>query len=297
MCSVNASFHRYFSASNADRQWGFFVTSVGRTSCQPGAVYPPQQHPAAYQFEWSRGRTLEDFALIAIVAGEGFFEARKTPKTHLRRGDTLLLPPGLLHRYRPDPGTGWEEYWVTFDGDIPRRWLAAGLLDEQIPVAGHNSHLALIQTFEELLTEARRPVYPARQLAAFCHLLLSEALAGPGKHEQDAEESEETRLRHAADTLKRHPAAFDLHALAAAAGMGQSTFRRKFALHFGATPARFAQQERMSQAKRWLAETSLPIRAIADKLAFCSEFYFMRAFKRETGTTPGAWRKKDRSIS
>jgi AraC-like DNA-binding protein len=52
----------------------------------------------------------------------------------------------------------------------------------------------------------------------------------------------------------------------------------------------------MSQAKRWLAETSLPIRVIADKLAFCSEFYFMRAFKRETGITPGAWRKKDRNL-
>jgi AraC-like DNA-binding protein len=57
------------------------------------------------------------------------------------------------------------------------------------------------------------------------------------------------------------------------------------------SPAKFAQEERVAHAKRWLTETDLPLRTISQRLHFSSEFYFMRAFKRSTGKSPGCWRK------
>jgi AraC-like DNA-binding protein len=121
------------------------------------------------------------------------------------------------------------------------------------------------------------------------HALLSEALAWTG--DQTSGNSDEERLRIAADTIRRHPGQFDLHSLADAAMMAPSTFRRKFQHHFGPTLANFAQEERLRQAKRWLAKTTLPIRILSSSLGFSSEFYFMRAFRQSTGSTPGSWRK------
>jgi hypothetical protein len=47
----------------------------------------------------------------------------------------------MLHRYRPDPKVGWEEYWITFSGAIPQRGKSQKLLDGKIPFVGHNCTL------------------------------------------------------------------------------------------------------------------------------------------------------------
>jgi AraC-like DNA-binding protein len=283
-----SSFYRYFSVSSADRQWGFYVTSAGHSIVPPDHAYPTEPHPTGFHFDWSHGRALEDFALLLIVFGKGEFDTRKKGHGTLTRGDVLLFPPGLLHRYRPEVATGWEEYWVTFGGSEPMRWLAHRLFATHIPLAGHNMDLVLTERFNDLMNAARCPTYSSRLLAALANVLLVEAITG---QRDTGAAGEEEALRRAADSIRKHPQQFDLHTLAAGAQMGESTFRRKFEQHFGATPARFANDARIEQAKRWLVQTQQPLRVIAERLGFSSEFYLMRTFKRSTGFTPGEWRK------
>jgi AraC-like DNA-binding protein len=287
---MSQPFRRYFSVSSADRRWGFFVTSAGHNVVAAGDRYPVGNHPEGYHFEWKRGRVLDEFAMLLIAAGRGTFEHKKSASISLQRGDILLLPPGLLHRYRPDPAVGWEEYWVTFDGEIARSWHRQNLFAGRWPFMARNMHLVVEARFEEVLAAARQSIAAPQSLAALTQLVLFQALF----HTRDAISSPnaEMKLRQAAETIRRHPAKFNIETLAAAAGLPESTFRRKFLELFEVTPAGYAQAERLTQAKRWLLETPLTVREIAGRLEFSSEFYFMRFFKRQTNMTPTAWRQQ-----
>jgi AraC-like DNA-binding protein len=47
----------------------------------------------------------------------------------------------------------------------------------------------------------------------------------------------------------------------------------------------------MLKAREMLTETTMPISQISEKVGYQSEFSFSKAFKKNTGLTPGAVRK------
>jgi AraC-like DNA-binding protein len=47
----------------------------------------------------------------------------------------------------------------------------------------------------------------------------------------------------------------------------------------------------MTLAARLLRDTDLPLRAVAERTGYTSEFAFAKAFKREYGTPPGSYRR------
>ena len=282
------SFYRYFSVTQEDSRWGIFVTSAGRSRVAAGADYPQPDHPEGYHFEWKRGRVLEGFAMVYIARGQGVFQSPSAPSLNLKRGDVVLVPPGYLHRYRPARATGWEEYWVTFDGSVPRGWHAQNLFLKRWPLLARDLPPTAVERFDDLLSVARQEYYSPQLLASLAQAILFEAFASSGKERTLV--TPEARLRQSAEAVRRHPTQMDVPGLAALADMPLSSFRRAFSREFGMPPAKYIQQERIALAKRWLAETPLTIREIAARMAFSSEYYFMRSFKRSTGQTPGQWR-------
>ncbi|MDP3070361.1 MAG: helix-turn-helix domain-containing protein [Opitutaceae bacterium] len=62
----------------------------------------------------------------------------------------------------------------------------------------------------------------------------------------------------------------------------------------GLTPQQIIRRELVLEAKRLLAHTELTIAEISYRLAMEDPAYFGRFFKRETGRTPGAFRKRIR---
>jgi AraC-like DNA-binding protein len=58
-------------------------------------------------------------------------------------------------------------------------------------------------------------------------------------------------------------------------------------------PASAILQDRVTyEARRLLTETRVPIKDIAASLGFTSAAYFTRAFQKQTGQTPSAFRKR-----
>jgi AraC-like DNA-binding protein len=67
---------------------------------------------------------------------------------------------------------------------------------------------------------------------------------------------------------------------------------RCFAAAYGATPARYIRDARLSLARTLLIETDLPAGDVSVRAGFPSQAHFTRLFAREFGLPPGEWRRK-----
>jgi transcriptional regulator GlxA family with amidase domain len=75
-------------------------------------------------------------------------------------------------------------------------------------------------------------------------------------------------------------------------GLPERTFKRRFARATGYSPIEYVQRIRVEQAKLRLERTSEPVDAISYAVGYEDPASFRRLFKRVTGVTPGAYRRK-----
>ncbi|QFZ24754.1 helix-turn-helix domain-containing protein [Saccharothrix syringae] len=59
----------------------------------------------------------------------------------------------------------------------------------------------------------------------------------------------------------------------------------------GRTPSALVREARTREAKRLLAKTDLAVRQVAARVGFADPAYFCRFFRRETGMSPGGFRR------
>ncbi len=81
---------------------------------------------------------------------------------------------------------------------------------------------------------------------------------------------------------------------AAAVGLSPYHLSRLFKTHTGLTMREYLIRERIEAAKQLLAATDRTIPQIASLLRFCDQSYFTLVFRRQTGRTPGEYRKENR---
>ena len=83
--------------------------------------------------------------------------------------------------------------------------------------------------------------------------------------------------------------------LAAHAGVSPRTLARRFADRLGTSPGAWLLARRVAEARRLLAETDLPVEAIASRVGLASAVNLRRRFRDRVGTTPGAYRRAFRT--
>ncbi|MCX7357910.1 MAG: AraC family transcriptional regulator [Alphaproteobacteria bacterium] len=79
-------------------------------------------------------------------------------------------------------------------------------------------------------------------------------------------------------------------ALAREVNLSRSAFAERFTALVGQPPMRYLTNWRMQTAMQKLRETKLMVAQIAFEVGYESEASFTRAFRRETGMPPAAWR-------
>ena len=78
--------------------------------------------------------------------------------------------------------------------------------------------------------------------------------------------------------------------ICSAFGYSKSFLSRFFKSHTGSSLLVYANKVKMKRAKELLREKGLNITQISAKLSYENPQYFARAFKKNTGMTPGEWR-------
>jgi AraC-like DNA-binding protein len=87
--------------------------------------------------------------------------------------------------------------------------------------------------------------------------------------------------------------AWTLERLAREVGMSRSSFADRFTAYVGMPPMTYLAQWRLQVAARMLQNGTMSVAQVAAAVGYHSESAFNRAFKRQVGRTPGAWRRTE----
>jgi len=290
MKNPDKSWFCYLPQSPEAEAWGLYVLNAGYTVIPPNTPYPPGQHPDDH-ISVATGRTLDTFAFVYITRGNGTFESRSGGKHTISEGDLFILFPGEQHRYQPDPTTGWDEYWVEFDGEQAHRIMSNEAFSLKKPVLPIGADDQILRLFIEI-AEATQTQPPGFEhiIAAQASQIVARILARLLYSSAEAREME-TLIRRARLHIMRHAEqTIDCQQLARELGISYSAFRHRFKQITGLPPGQYQIQIRLNKARSLLRNSPLSVADIAAQLGFESIYYFSRLFKKKTGLSPREWR-------
>jgi AraC-like DNA-binding protein len=291
--SASQTFYRYFPVAQRDRDWGVYVTTVGEARISPGSAYPPGGHPKSYDFRAAAGRCLREHQIIYISAGEGWFKSAESGRVKIEAGTVILLFPDVWHSYAPAEKVGWNEHWVGFNGDIPRRLVGKGFFGPERPVLRAGEEGRLLALFGDIL-EATRSNHPALQQIMAGAVVTMLAMLFSEQQSRLAGDDPGLQLIHRAVTrMRENPETpLSIPALASELNVSYRWFRRAFAHHTGLSPHQYFLDVRLARARDLLAQTTLPTKEIAARVGFEDAQYFCRLFHKKVGFAPGVWRER-----
>lgn len=262
-----------------------------------------------------------------ITEGECFVEMDGEPPVHLGAGDVVVFPQGHAHRMSSQPGVT-PALGKRLDAVLTRRprqldfggggaatrmicgYLAcearlARILLAGLPpllrvnVRGSNAGVWLEASVRYALAEARSPrPGGAGVLAKLAEVLFIEVLR---QHMNEQSEGRTGWLAGVGDrivgpalkALHHKPAhAWTLEELARAAGTSRSVLAERFQHLVGSSPMQYLTQWRMLLAANLLCRSNAPLARIAEDVGYQTDTAFSRAFRREFGSPPAAWRRQ-----
>jgi transcriptional regulator GlxA family with amidase domain len=237
--------------------------------------------------KWGQGRYPDLVAWLQRVHGEGALLCSACS------GVLLIAETGLLAGRE---ATMHPAYTATFRSNFPDVRLR---LEETLIATGEREELVMAGAsaswHDLVLYLVARHVGPTAAQALAKFLLLQWHTDGQGPYVPfDAPRDHgDAIVAEAQEWLQTgYPVAAPVTELVERSGLPERTFKRRFARATGYSPIAYVQHVRVEEAKRRLERTSEPVDAISYAVGYEDPASFRRLFKRITGVTPGAYRRK-----
>ena len=262
-----------------------------------------------------------------ITEGDCWVELGDEPPLHLAAGDAVIFPQGDAHRMASQPGlqpasgaplqevlarrprllahggggatTKLVCGYLACDARLARMLLAGLTPIVKVNVRGSNAGAWLEASLRYALAEARSP-RPGGQgvLAKLAEVLFIEVLR---IHMNEQAEGRTGWLAGVNDrivgaalrALHSEPARpWTLDELARVAATSRSVLAERFPQLVDSSPMQYLAQWRMLLASNLLARSNAPLARIAEEVGYQTDTAFSRAFRREYGMPPAAWRRR-----
>lgn len=236
-----------------------------------------------YSIQFPSGITLR-----MIVRGNGWIEVEG--KMHPVTARTIFCAvPGTRIRMSDSTEDPWEWMEIQVNGEGALDFLGTfgmGVRHPLMTIPGWEP----AAVFRKMMAYyARKDRDPYRAMA----LLFEYAHACRPDHGETGFSDRREGLVSEAQLLLETQLELDLNVndIARQLGVDRTTLLRAFRQYLQKTPLEYLQDCRMRRARELLAATDLPVRQVAQSSGFRNDKYFISAFKKECGYSPGAWRR------
>jgi len=267
-----------------------------------------------------------------IMEGECFVEMGNQSPVRLIAGDAVIFPEGDAHRMASKPGLSpasgarLDEVLsrrprrLAYGGGGPTTRLVCGYLAcdarvarlllaglpslVRVNVRGSNAGIWLEASVRYALVEARSPrPGGAGVLAKLAEVLFIEVLRlymnehGEGRIGWLAGVSDRVVGAALACLHKRPAHPWTLEELAREANTSRSVLAERFQSLVGNSPMQYLTQWRMMLAANLLRRSTAPLARVAEEVGYQTDTAFSRAFRREFGLPPVAWRRNQSTLA
>lgn len=283
---------KYLTVGDEDVQWGLFLNVAGTSTIDSGSVYPPEEHPSGYYFKWQEGRVLHEYQINYITEGSGIFE-NIHGKFNVKAGSIIFTFPGVWHRYRPAPKTGWTENYIGFNGAIAPGLFKHPLFAASRPVLHIGIREELLDTYIKIFDLVREEQPGFQQIASGMVMKLLGYIISIEKQKGFSGKRIARIIEEARFMMRQHvDREIQMEAIAEQHHIGYSYFRQMFKKYTGISPGQYHLQLRIMRAKELLASSDKSIKEISYELGFQSIYYFSNMFKKKEGMNPSDFRKR-----
>lgn len=288
------AFRKYFDTNpkETESELGISILNMGHHIHPKNVHYPDLKHPDSYYFEWEKGRSLEEYQMLYIPNGSGYFEANGLKPQEISAGTVILLYPGVWHRYKPNVNTGWEEYWIGFSGNYVNYLLEQECFSPQNPIIKIGFNTEFTDTISKLrsATESKDDSY--RKFSSFLLIQLLGIVYASALMTKEKKSKKENLIEEILEEIhEKWNQNIDLQELAAKRNVSYIWFRKNFKELTGTSPNQYQLMLKIRKAEQQILHSSLTLSEIAYNSGFESESYFSRIFKQKMGYKPSELRK------
>ena len=279
-------------------------------------ILPDAEHVAIYHLLVEGGCRAQlpgDGAVLELVAGDllmfphgdGHLLGSDLSRSPLA-AETLVQPSprGGMVRIAHGGGGGRTRFvcgYLACDSRLCRPLLGALPRMLRVPLGGRAGASWMIGTVQRAAEESQSP-RPGTDavLAKLSELLFVEAIRCYIESLPDDQRSWLAGLRdphvsRALRLLHGEPGrSWTVDELAQQSGLSRSALADRFVMLIGEPPMQYLTRWRLALAARTLKQGNETILRVADQVGYDSEAAFNRAFKREFGMPPAAWRRHSR---
>lgn len=286
---------KYFDYSKVDDDtFGLVCTTTGFQNISINQNYPlnSNKHLSSYLFNDSTGRILNEFQIVYITEGQGYFISQYCQKTEIKAGSIIMIHPEVRHIYYPKKETGWREHWVGFKGDIIKRLIKNNVFPKEKPILEIGVSESTINLYQNLLVLAETQNSGSQQLMAGIILHLIANIRYERLNIAPKKSKIKDKINHACIIIRENlNTKLSSVEIANELNIGYSLFRREFKLFTGLSPNQYILKQKLAKSKELLLNTDLTISEIAFELQFENVSQFSSLFKKKEGLNASEFRK------
>lgn len=289
---------KYLIVNDKDRKFGLWVNTVGFQAIRPNTPYPLRDHPSGYYFNTGKGRVLHEYQLVYITKGKGLFKSDSTPEEEVPKGRVIILFPGQWHTYQPLQQTGWNEYYIGFEGPIIDGIIKNSFIDKNNQILEVGLNEELVSLFSRAINVAESDKISSQQYLSGMVLHMVGMILSISKNKKFEVGEIDQKIEQAKIIMNENVFKnIDPEELAQKLNISYSWFRKVFKDYTGYAPAKYFQELKLRKAKQLLVETNQSVKEISYSLDYKTTEHFFSLFKKHTGYTPLEYRSFGRGMN
>ena len=276
---------KYLIPNDTDKKFGLWVNTIGFECIQPHAPYPQKSHPTGYFFNAKKGRILHEYQLLYIVKGRGAFASENISRKEIHKGSLIMLFPGQWHTFYSLPETGWNNYYIGFEGQFIDNLVKNGFLSKEKPLLNLGLNEELVSLFARALEIADADLMAAQQQLGGIVLYMIGVILSMSKNDNASvikNKIEQAKIIMDENVFKK----IDPAELADKLCLSYPNFRRIFKEYTGFAPVKYFRMLKLHKSKQLLMESPYSVKEISFMLGYESTKTFHILFKKYFNLTP-----------